>query len=134
MPSYVLFVGKANYDCKNYLGIPSGSYVHNTVPAYGNAGNRSMGGSFGRFAFNPTDVCWAHTCFIYGRVPELLYTSSIVRFATIQRVNKRYIFFAGGTDNLEYGLFHSVNTNVINNCIMPAPIGGLAFDFYKSTT
>jgi hypothetical protein len=50
--------------------------------------------------------------------------------------NKRYIFFAGGDSSAAentIGLFHSVNAQVIQSIIQPAPIGGVATDFYKTT-
>jgi hypothetical protein len=136
MPSYVFLVGRANYDSKNYIKTVGGGTMPNIVPVYGMP------------VSDPWDAMLDDSLFVpqmyVGRLPALtqdefqryLQHVQIYTSAPYDDWNKRYMFFSGGdisaTDNT-ISLFHSVNTQVIQSIIQPAPIGGVAIDFYKTT-
>jgi hypothetical protein len=133
MPSYVLLVGEANYDFKNYLGIAEGSYVRNVVPVYG----MPVSDQWITKLYDSLDIPQMYL----GRLP-VASTVEFQRYLTRLQIyatqasdvwNKRYMFFAGGSNSSEYSTFHSVNQQVINEIIQPRPIGGIAIDFYKTS-
>ncbi len=133
MPLYVLLVGEANYDFKNYLGIAEGSYVRNVVPVFG----MPVSDQWIAKLYDSLDIPQMYL----GRLP-VASTDEFQRYFTRLQTyvtqtsdvwNKRYMFFAGGSTSSEYSTFHSVNQQVINEIIQPRPIGGIAIDFYKTS-
>jgi hypothetical protein len=136
MPSYVFLVGRANYDFKNYMTTTSGGTMPDIVPVYGMPVSDSWAAMLDDSLFVPQ--------LYVGRLPALTdgefqrYFQHVQTYASApyDDWNKRYIFFAGGdssaTENT-IGLFHSVNSQVLQSLIQPAPIGGVATDFYKTT-
>ncbi|MCX6121364.1 MAG: C25 family cysteine peptidase [Ignavibacteriales bacterium] len=132
MPSYVLLVGEANYDFKNYIGVPAETYVRNIVPVYG----------------MPVTDQWIAKLDDSLDVPQM-YVGRLTA-ATVEEFqryftrletyvhqsfdvwNKRYLFFAGGSSSSENSTFHTVNQSIMDNIVKPRPIGGIAIDFYKT--
>lgn len=135
-PLYLVLFGDANYDYKKYRfatqGIVGGG---NFVP------------SFGYPVSDQFYVIWDSTGFRQpqmhvGRIPlnfnsEMDYYKSKVQ-NNIEKPfddwNKRYLFFSGGRANYpsEIALYKSVNDSVINNFIIPPPLSGRYFHFYKT--
>ncbi len=136
MPSYVLIAGRANYDFKNYKTTTSGGTLPNIVPVYG------MPTSDQWFAMLD-DSIYEPQMYV-GRLPALTQDEFQRYFQHVQTYvsasyddwNKRYLFFSGGdssaTENT-ISMFHSVNKQVINSIVKPAPNGGVVTDFYKTT-
>ena len=133
MPSYVLIVGEANYDFKNYLGMAGSNYVRNVVPVYG----MPVSDQWIAKLNDSLDIPQMYL----GRLPVASPDEFQRYFTRLQTYttqtsdvwNKRYMFFAGGSNSSEYSTFHSVNQQVINEIIQPRPIGGIAIDFYKTS-
>lgn len=136
MPSYVFLAGRANYDFKNYITTTSKSTMPNIVPVYGMPVSDSWFAMLDDSLYEPQ--------MYVGRLPALTqdefqrYFQHVQVYATASYDdwNKRYMFFSGGdssaTENT-ISMFHSVNTQVIQSIIQPAPVGGVAIDFYKTT-
>jgi hypothetical protein len=133
MPSYVLLVGEANYDFKNYFGMSKDSYVRNIVPAFG----MPVSDQWAAKLYDSLDIPQMYL----GRLP-VASTEEFQRYFTrLQSYatqtpdiwNKRYMFFAGGSDPSEYSKFHLINQQVISNVIQQRPVGGIAIDFYKTS-
>jgi hypothetical protein len=133
MPSYVLLVGEANYDFKNYSGIAEGSYVRNIVPAFG----MPVSDQWITKLYDSLDIPQMYL----GRLP-VASTEEFQRYFTRLQTyatqtsdvwNKRYMFFAGGSKSSEYSDFHLANQRIISDVIQPRPVGGIALDFYKTT-
>ena len=132
MPSYVFLVGRANYDFKNYRKTASGGTVPNIVPVYGMPVTDPWIATLDDSLFVPQ--------MYVGRLPALSEEEfqryyqhvQIYCSAPYDDWNKRYMFFAGGGNENEISLFHYANQQIIQNIVKPAPVGGVAIDFYKT--
>lgn len=136
-PQYVFIVGKANYDFYGYkvknFGAPE---VPNIVPSFG---------------VPVSDVWFTVWDSLDSGIPQLnigrLPAKNIQEFQYyfdkhknylskgFDDWNKKYLFFSGGnfTDPNQINQLKSQNNFIINNYIEPAPIGGKASHFYKTT-
>lgn len=135
-PAYVFLVGSANYDYHRnkavYLKIPEPiSYV----PSYGAPVSDSW------------FVIWDSTSayipqMSIGRIPVSTqeefywYTEKHKELARgrFDSWNKRFLFFSGGTGNSQASIdqLKSLNDQIINDYVKPAPIGGSYTHFYKT--
>lgn len=136
-PKYVFLIGKGTYDFygnkTRYFGAPK---VVNFVPSYGNP------------VSDIWFVLWDSTGALIpqmniGRVPARN-VEEFQSYATKHQKyvvkgfddwNKRYMFFAGGnfTNPGQIAQSKGVNDYIINNYVLPPPIGGSAVNFYKTT-
>jgi|GEM_PF-1032217 len=135
-PKYVFLIGKGTYDFygnkTKYFGAPK---VINYVPPYGNP------------VSDIWFVLWDSTGSLIpqmniGRVPARSveefqsYAAKHQEYVTkgFDDWNKRYMFFAGGnfTNPGQIAQSKSVNDYIINNYVLPPPIGGSAVNFYKT--
>jgi hypothetical protein len=136
MPSYVFIVGNGTYDYKHFVSNPNIQYHPiNAVPTYGepvsdpwlavlNDSSIVPQMYIGRIPANTTDE--------FSR-----YTQHVESYLNARNDdwNKHYMFFAGG-DPGEAGQiasFRQTNESIISSMVQPAPIGGVAYDFYKTT-
>lgn len=135
-PSYLLLIGDANYDFKDYFtnstGVQGG---RNYIPSYG----YPVGDNW--------FVVWDNNIHIpqmkVGRIPinnsdELdFYLTKVINIsnAKYDDFNKRYLFFSGGPSNdpNQINSLKSTNDFIINNYIKPNPIAGNYTHFYKTT-
>ncbi|MBK9097872.1 MAG: T9SS type A sorting domain-containing protein [bacterium] len=134
-PSYLLLIGDANYDYKNKITPPPVERRKNLVPSYGNPVSDVW------FTMWDTSNVNLPQMFV-GRLPVTsnedlnLYLNKHQVY--INRVyddfNKRYLFFSGGDPGNpgQLELLKTANSNVLNNLIKPAPIGGEGVHFYKT--
>lgn len=135
-PKYVFIIGKATYDYygnkSKYFGAPK---LTNFVPSYGNPVSDNW------FILWDTTSAFIPQMSI-GRVPAKTTDEFQSYFLKHQKYaakgyddwNKRYIFFSGGnfTDPDQITAAKNVNEFIINNYVRPAPIGGIAANFYKT--
>lgn len=136
-PKYVFLIGKGTYDFygnkTRYFGAPK---VVNYVPPYGNP------------VSDIWFVLWDSTGSLIpqmniGRVPARSveefqsYAAKHQKYVTkgFDDWNKRYMFFAGGNFSNPGQIAQSkgVNEYIINNYVLPPPIGGNVVNFYKTT-
>lgn len=136
-PKYVFLIGKGTYDFygnkTRYFGAPP---TPNFVPPYGNPVSDTW------------FVQWDTTGSLIpqmniGRIPAKSIDEFQSYFAKHQNYvsknyddwNKTCMFFSGGTstDSNQIAQCKSVNDFIINNYVSKAPIGGIVFDFYKTT-
>jgi len=136
LPKYVCLIGGATYDYHgNKTIFQSLPPKYNYVP------------SFGASVSDNWFVTWDTTgAYIpqmsIGRIPvksveELdYYMNKHVSYVSkpFNDWNKRYMFFSGGnfTDPAQLAQLKAVNDFVINNYVLPAPIGGNFKHFYKT--
>ncbi|MFA6025184.1 MAG: C25 family cysteine peptidase [Ignavibacteriaceae bacterium] len=137
-PSYLVLLGDANYDYKQYRfkndGVIGGG---NYVPSFGDPVSDNW------FAVWDENALPIPQLFV-GRLPinsssELQYYLSKVKNninAPYNDWNKRYLFFSGGRANYpeEIQQLKNVNDNLINSLIAPPKISGFYKHFYKTTS
>jgi hypothetical protein len=137
MPSYLFLVGDATYDYKFVMVDPAmRNRPMNFVPSYGHPvsdvwyavlGDSSLIPQLlvGRLAVNSPDELRRY------RERHRLYLS-----ITKDDWNKRFLFFAGGDPKTpgQVESFRSANERIIQNLIVPRPIGGKATSFYKTAS
>ncbi|MCX6135872.1 MAG: C25 family cysteine peptidase, partial [Ignavibacteriales bacterium] len=133
MPSYLFLMGDASYDYKFYYQQYSSI---NYVP--------SLGYPVSDVALAVVDTIVGLPQLYVGRLPVnnvgdiTGYLSTITNYnnAPFDEWNKRYLFFSGGTPDTpgQIESFKATNEAIINSNVMPAPIGGLAAHFYKTTS
>jgi len=137
-PSYLVLLGDANYDYKQYRfkndGVVGGG---NYVPSYGDPVSDNW------YAVWDENALPIPQLFV-GRLPinsgsELQYYLSKVKNninAPYDSWNKRYLFFSGGRANYpeEIAQLKNVNDNLINTLIAPPIISGFYKHFYKTTS
>ena len=137
-PSYLVLLGDANYDYKQYRfkndGVIGGG---NYVPSFGDPVSDNW------FAVWDENALPIPQLFV-GRLPinsgsELQYYLSKVKnnlSSPFDSWNKRYLFFSGGRANYpdEIAQLKNVNDNVINTLISPPKISGFYKHFYKTTS
>lgn len=136
-PKYVFLIGKGTYDFygnkTRYFGAPK---VVNFVPSYGNPVS-----DIWFVLWDPTGALIPQMNI--GRVPARN-VEEFQSYATKHQKyvvkgfddwNKRYMFFAGGnfTNPGQIAQSKGVNDYIINNYVLPPPIGGSAVNFYKTT-
>ena len=134
-PQFVFLIGDANYDYHfNKFKYQNTPPIVNTVP------------SFGAPVSDNWFVTWDTTgAYIpemnIGRIPvhtaeELNnYLERHQNYLThpYNNWNKSYLFFSGGKDDQnELDLLRETNQNIIDNDIIPSPIGGNWYHFYKT--
>lgn len=136
-PSYVFLIGGATYDYlgnkAKYQGAPS---VINYVPSFGSPVSDNW------FVIWDTTGAYIPQMNI-GRLPITSNEEFLWYFQKHQQYvsqkntawNKRFLFFSGGTGNDQNQLDQLRNTNnfIINNYIVPLPIGGNYTHFFKTT-
>ncbi len=137
-PSYLVLLGDANYDYKQYRfkndGVVGGG---NYVPSFGDPVSDNW------FAVWDENALPIPQLFV-GRLPinsgsELQYYLSKVKNninTPYDSWNKRYLFFSGGRANYpeEIAQLKNVNDNLINTLIAPPKISGFYKHFYKTTS
>ena len=137
-PSYLVLLGDANYDYKQYRfkndGVVGGG---NYVPSFGDPVSDNW------FAVWDENALPIPQLFV-GRLPinsgsELQYYLSKVENninAPYDSWNKRYLFFSGGRANYpeEIAQLKNVNDNLITTLIAPPKISGFYKHFYKTTS
>lgn len=136
LPNYVCLIGQATYD-----------YHANKTRFQGAPPKPNFVPSFGASVSDNWLVTWDTTgAYIpqmnIGRIPakseqELnYYMDKHINYVTrgFDAWNKRYMFFSGGTGNNQAQLdqLREVNQFVVNNYVVPAPIGGNYSHFYKT--
>ncbi|MGA9407763.1 MAG: C25 family cysteine peptidase, partial [Bacteroidota bacterium] len=131
LPSYLVLLGDASYDYKYYY---QSFTAINYVPSFG---------------YPVSDVAYALLDTVtdlpqmyVGRIPMnnvgdltqylSFYNSTIT--TPNDDWNKHYLFFSGGDPTVpgQIDLLKSVNDQVASTLVTPAPIGGIAADFYKT--
>lgn len=135
-PNYVCLIGQATYD-----------YHANKTRFQGAPPKPNFVPSFGASVSDSWFVTWDTTgAYIpqmnIGRIPvkseqELTYyLNKHINYVTrdFDGWNKRYMFFSGGTGNNQAQLDQLRETNqfVVNNYVVPSPIGGNYSHFYKT--
>ena len=136
MPSYVVLAGDATYDYKHIMTDPNpANRPFNAVPSFGNPVSDPWLAVLDDASIIPQ--------MYVGRIPvnsadELArYFQRHQSYVTAKNDdwNKRYIFFAGGDPGTQGQIesFKSVNEQIISTMVKPAPIGGMAANFYKTT-
>jgi len=134
-PTYLVFIGDASYDYKDYVfkhvGVKLSS---NYVPSFGDP----VGDNW--------YVIWDDAVPIpqmeIGRIPilneaELNYFLSKIKNnidKPFSEWNKRYLLFSGGnsSNSSELSILKKANDDIISNYIKPKPISGLYTHFYKT--
>ena len=131
-PSYLVLIGDACYDYKNYTG----QYLsRNYVPSFGDP----VGDNW--YAMSDESIYIPQLK--VGRIPiltlsELAYYKSKIENNINQEYsiwNKQYIFFSGGdgSNELQLEQFREANDSVITKVVDPRPISGNSYHFYKTT-
>ncbi len=134
-PKYVFLIGDANYDYHlNKFVYQNTPPIENIVPSFGAPVSDNW--------FVTWDTTGAYIPQInIGRLPvhntqELgNYLNLHERYITqpYDSWNKSYLFFSGGKDDQnELDVLRGANQNIINNYIIPSPIGGNWSHFYKT--
>lgn len=135
-PNYVFLIGGATYDYlgnkTKFQGVP---LVVNYVPAFGSPVSDTW------FVIWDTTGAYIPQMNI-GRLPvskneELLwYMQKHQQYIKQNNSawNKRYLFFSGGTgnDQNQIDILRNTNNYIINNYVIPQPIGGISTHFYKT--
>ncbi|HTP81073.1 MAG TPA: C25 family cysteine peptidase [Bacteroidota bacterium] len=130
MPSYLLFIGDASWDYKNFMA----GTGQNFVPSYGNPVSDEYYGSSSSDEFLPTKFI--------GRIPCTTVDESA---AAVDRIiayestpadiwNKRYLFISGGFDSTETLTFSQFCDNLISQYITPSPLAGIPGRIYRTIT
>ncbi len=136
LPSYVCLVGNGTYDYKHFVSNPGIQYHPiNAVPTYG----------------EPVSDPWLAVLNDASIIPQLYigripvnsedefsrYAQHVQSYLNGRNDdwNKRYMFFAGGDPTVagQIASFQQTNESIISTMVNPAPIGGVAYDFYKTT-
>ncbi|HTP79614.1 MAG TPA: C25 family cysteine peptidase, partial [Bacteroidota bacterium] len=137
MPSYVFIAGDGTYDYKGFVTTPNTQTQGSTVvPTYGEPASDPWLAVLDDSSIVPQ--------MYIGRMPVnsaadfSLYAQRVQSYITARNDdwNKRFIFFAGGDPGTagQIESFHQTNLSIINTMVTPAPVGGLAADFYKTTS
>lgn len=136
MPSYVFLVGDGTYDHKYALaGTDKSLWPPNYIPPFGYPVSDVL--------FTVFEEAGPLPQMYIGRLPA----QSVIEFSRYadwhkayytqkyDEWNKTFLMFSGGDPKTsEIELFRQVNENVINQYILPAPIGGAATHFYKTAS
>ncbi|MBI5463969.1 MAG: hypothetical protein HY966_03315, partial [Ignavibacteriales bacterium] len=136
MPTYVCLVGDATYDHKYEIGLsPNTVRPRNVVPSYGWPVSDPWLTALSDSSFLPQ--------MFIGRIPAnsveefQTYVSHVQSYnsASMDDWNKRYMLFSGGdpTTSGQIESFRQVNQDIADRLLRPAPTGGLATHFYKTT-
>lgn len=132
-PSYVCIIGDGNYDYHRNLfkndGVLGGG---NFIPSYGYPVSDNW------FIVFNDDIGLPQMKI--GRLPvnsptELEYYLSKLENNYSMRYddwNKDYLFFSGGNKSDEHKAFKAINDSIINKQIVPPPISGNFYHFYKT--
>jgi len=137
MPSYVVLVGDGTYDHKYYVANSNPqNRPLNAVPPYGEPVSDPWLAVLDDASIIPQ--------MYIGRIPVSTQAEFTRYFDRVRSYvaapnddwNKRYMFFAGGEFQTagQIELFHHTNESIITSMVNPAPIGGVALDFYKTAT
>jgi len=129
-PSYVFFVGEANYDYHNYKQIED--YTPNYVPSFGHPVSDNW--------FAIWDSVFTIPQMFVGRLPvksedELLHylnKHSKYLLDPYNIWNKSYFLMSGGSNESEKSVSKGVNDNLRANYITPEPTGGYTGQLYAT--
>ncbi len=129
-PSYLLLLGDASWD---YHGYMNSTIKKNFVPAYGvPAGDNWYG------CFNPGQPFIPSM--LIGRIPAedpiqaQRTTAKIIQYDSynLSEWNKGFMFVSGGSNPGEQLQFNAMSDNLINQYVLPPPIGGTPSRVYKA--
>ena len=136
-PSYLTLVGNANYDYKDIYTPAPAIRKKNLVPAYGNPVSDSW------YAVWDTSQIIIPQMFV-GRIPANnddqvnIYLNKHMKYLNKKTDdwNKRFLLFSGGdpAKPSELAQIKSVNDDLFGTYMNPAPIGGIAKHFYKTSS
>lgn len=131
-PAYVFLVGDATYD---YKFVYKNYAAKNYVPSYGYPVSDPMLVTWKSLSQFPQMITGRLPVNNSGEVTE--YLSRLQAYSSLGNSdwNKRYILFSGGDPNTSGQIenFKATNNFLVDNYITPAPIGGNATHFYKTT-
>ena len=129
-PSYLLLLGDASWDYHRYM---ASTIKNNFVPAYGvPAGDNWYG------CFNPGQP-FIPSMFI-GRIPAedpvqaQRTVAKIIQYDSynLSDWNKELMFVSGGSNPGEQLQFNAMSDNLINQYVLPPPVGGTPSRVYKA--
>ena len=131
-PSYLFLIGDASYDYKFY----DGNYdAINYVPSYGYPVSDAMLSVWDDGGYQPQMYTGRLPVNNLGEVSQ--YLSRVKTYNTFPNDdwNKRYLFFTGGDPETQgqVELLKATQDSVLHVYVQPAPIGGLATHFYKTS-
>jgi len=134
-PAYLNIIGDANYDYKKIVTPLSGKIRKNLVPSFGNPVSDVWFAAWDTLNINIPQM-------FVGRIPasdnDEVYFYLQKHQTYLNRDyddwNKHYLFFSGGdvNDSLQLEQIKSVNQNLLNYVVKPAPVGGDGIHFYKT--
>ncbi len=134
-PAYLTLIGDANYDYKNLWSPVPAVRKQDLVPSYGDPVSDNW---YCTWDTSQADI----PQMLVGRIPAAnnaqvaFYLNKYKKY--LQRPydewNKTFLFFSGGDPTIPSQLnqLKSVNDSVLNNFVIPKPIGGKGINFYKT--
>lgn len=134
-PSYLNVIGDANYDYKKTIVPPTNIIRENLVPAYGNPVSDTWYAMWDSSEVNVPQM-------FVGRIPArnneevLFYLQKHQTYINRQydSWNKNYLFFSGGdiANPGQLAQIKNTNDNLLNEVVMPKPVGGSGIHFYRT--
>lgn len=130
-PTYLVMLGDACWDFHRFISSTTNT---NFVPSYGVPVSDNWFVSFDPDTTNLPSM-------LVGRIPVQSTTQAqqviqkIIGYDsyTLSEWNKKFLFITGGNDAAEQSQFNFYSETLINQYVIPPPIGGIPFRVYKTT-